>query len=207
MRSQIKNLINKIEFNENTINTIIGALVLVIVVGVIFNYYSNEQSDQTPEPEITQTNQTDRDQIAHGMTSSAATSRYEVTANDSLWSIAQDAYGDGHYWVEIAHANNLSNPNLIETGMLLDLPRVEMVDSTFLAADITDEAHANQTVSESVAGAQTEVHTVQPSDSLWNIAVQVYNDGYQWVQIWEANRDQITNPDILITGTELTIPR
>ena len=48
---------------------------------------------------------------------------YEVVRGDSLWNIAERAYGDGYRWVEIAQANNLSNPNLIHSGNILAIPR------------------------------------------------------------------------------------
>jgi len=48
---------------------------------------------------------------------------YIVARGDYLWSIAIRAYGDGFKWVEIAKANKLSNPDLIHSGLKLQLPR------------------------------------------------------------------------------------
>lgn len=48
---------------------------------------------------------------------------YTVVRGDSLWKIAQKAYGDGNRWVEIAKANKLANPNLIHAGNVFTLPR------------------------------------------------------------------------------------
>lgn len=48
---------------------------------------------------------------------------YAVEAGDNLWSIAVRAYGDGYMWPQIAEANKVTNPNLIETGQKLKLPR------------------------------------------------------------------------------------
>ena len=48
---------------------------------------------------------------------------YTVQKDDSLWSIAVRAYGDGYQWVKIAKANNLANPDLIFSGNVLTLPR------------------------------------------------------------------------------------
>lgn len=48
---------------------------------------------------------------------------YTVVHGDYLWEIAVRAYGDGYRWVDIAKANNLSNPNLIFSGNVLKLPR------------------------------------------------------------------------------------
>ncbi len=48
---------------------------------------------------------------------------YTVVRGDSLWSIAQRAYGDGNRWVDIARANNLANPRIIHAGNVFTLPR------------------------------------------------------------------------------------
>jgi nucleoid-associated protein YgaU len=48
---------------------------------------------------------------------------YTVAHGDYLWEIAIRAYGDGYRWVDIAKANNLSNPDLIYSGNVLKLPR------------------------------------------------------------------------------------
>ena len=48
---------------------------------------------------------------------------YTVVHGDSLWKIAERAYGDGYKWVEIAKANNLLHPGIIHSGNTLTLPR------------------------------------------------------------------------------------
>lgn len=48
---------------------------------------------------------------------------YTVVKGDHLWSISVRAYGDGYKWPEVAKANNLSNPGVIEVGQQLKLPR------------------------------------------------------------------------------------
>ena len=61
---------------------------------------------------------------ATGQVSSATTEKkqYTVVHGDSLWSIAMKQYNDGYKWVEIAKANNLTNPNIIFAGNVLMLP-------------------------------------------------------------------------------------
>lgn len=48
---------------------------------------------------------------------------YTVVKGDNLWNIAVRAYGDGYRWIDIANANNLTNPNLIHPGNVFSLPR------------------------------------------------------------------------------------
>lgn len=50
-------------------------------------------------------------------------SSYVVQKGDYLWDIAIRAYGDGYKWVDIANANNIPNPDVIDTGLVLKLPR------------------------------------------------------------------------------------
>lgn len=49
-------------------------------------------------------------------------------------------------------------------------------------------------------------YTVQKGDSLSKIARDKYGDGTKWKAIFEANRDQITNPDLIHPGQVLKIP-
>ena len=50
------------------------------------------------------------------------------------------------------------------------------------------------------------VITVQWGHTLWGIAQQHLGEGVMYVQIYEANRDQIRNPDLIYPGQIFTIP-
>src|SRR3989344_761158 len=56
-------------------------------------------------------------------TASITGTSYTVVAGDSLWKIAERAYGDPYKWVDIAKANGLLNPDIIHSGNVLTLPR------------------------------------------------------------------------------------
>jgi len=45
-------------------------------------------------------------------------------------------------------------------------------------------------------------------DCLWNIAgrTEIYADPFQWPKIWQANTDQIKNPDLIQPGWVLSVP-
>lgn len=49
-------------------------------------------------------------------------------------------------------------------------------------------------------------HTVQPGESLSAISREVYGNAKHWRLIYEANRDQIDNPDLIHIGQVLKIP-
>jgi nucleoid-associated protein YgaU len=48
--------------------------------------------------------------------------------------------------------------------------------------------------------------TVQPGFTLWGIAQERYGDGVMYVQVFEANRDKIRNPDLIYPGQVFTVP-
>jgi nucleoid-associated protein YgaU len=49
-------------------------------------------------------------------------------------------------------------------------------------------------------------YTVVEGDSLSKIALREYGDAGQWRRIFEANRDQINDPDLIHPGQSLRIP-
>ena len=55
-----------------------------------------------------------------------------------------------------------------------------------------------------VAAGSEVFYTVVPGDSLSKIATQY--KGVTWQKIFEANRDQIKNPDLIHPGQKLRIP-
>ena len=47
---------------------------------------------------------------------------------------------------------------------------------------------------------------IQPGNNLWVIATRVYGEGLRYVQIHDANRDQIQNPDLIFPGQVFGLP-
>lgn len=58
----------------------------------------------------------------------------------------------------------------------------------------------------STVSASAQTYTVVSGDSLSKIAKKFYGDANAWKQIFEANRDKISNPDMIHPGQVLTIP-
>jgi nucleoid-associated protein YgaU len=50
-------------------------------------------------------------------------------------------------------------------------------------------------------------HTVAAGDTLSAIAQEFYGDTNQWPRIFEANRDQINNPNLIYPGQKLRVPQ
>jgi len=181
----IKNILKAIKLNESTISMILGALV-IIVVGVLVVNYFKDQENQGLLPEAITENQTETAEL--GKT-------YTVSKGDNLWKIAENAYGSGYNWVDIAEANELTSPDILNEGQELSIPDVEPKLAT--VASIMDESSPD-----TISGATYEV---QKGDNLWNISVRAYGDGFKWVEIATANN--LSNPDLIHHGNILVLPR
>lgn len=212
MQLTLQRIIKKLELNESAISTIIGGIALLIVSVLFVGYFKDYKSAPViePKPDITSSETiTTKGEISlneAGQTSSAATSKYKVQANESLWTIAQREYQDGYKWVEIAQANQLVNPDLITEGMMLDLPRASDIGiSEIVAPDLAVE-ETEKVIPTTQEETDLKTYTVVNNDSLWKISQNVYNDGYKWSQIWQLNQEQIQNPDILPVGLVLKLP-
>ena len=59
---------------------------------------------------------------------------------------------------------------------------------------------------ESTTSTSGTTYVVKPGDSLSRIARAHYGDADQWRRIYEANRDQIKDPDLIHPGQSLKIP-
>ena len=54
--------------------------------------------------------------------------------------------------------------------------------------------------------AGSETITVKPGEYLYSIAKRVYGDASKWRLIYDANRDQLSNPDAVRVGMKLVVP-
>ena len=68
-----------------------------------------------------------------------------------------------------------------------------------------------QTASADAASAATPATgegriVVQPGNSLWKIARESYGQGVRYTVIYEANREQISNPDLIYPGQVFAVP-
>ena len=172
---------------------ILGAIVIVVVGLLVVNYFKGLDTGITL-PVGKQT------EIEGPTVTRDGETFHVVQAGENLWKIAEKYYDSGYNWVDIASANNLSNPGVVELGQELSIPSVESRTPTTVATTniLGDSAGS----SEAIAGA---TYTVTRGDSLWSIAVRAYGDGYRWVDI--ARENDLTNPNIIHSGNVLTLPR
>ncbi len=59
----------------------------------------------------------------------------------------------------------------------------------------------------SAAGGMLQNYIVQPGDSLSTISQNIYGSPGQYMKIFEANRDQLSDPNKIKTGQVLKIPK
>lgn len=60
--------------------------------------------------------------------------------------------------------------------------------------------------SENTGSSDQITHTVQSGDTLSAIAKEYYGDSGKYMRIFEANRDQLKDPDKIRVGQVLVIP-
>lgn len=95
-------------------------------------YYNDYEIDYTIEIELAPKtsylaaqNTTSSGAASPSATSTSASTpakTYTVKSGDTLWSIAQQFYGDGSQYRKIATANNIGNPDQISVGTTLTIP-------------------------------------------------------------------------------------
>ncbi|MAY95000.1 MAG: hypothetical protein CMH84_00465 [Nocardioides sp.] len=120
-----------------------------------------------------------------------ATVDHSVKPGESLWSIAEDHFGDGARYKEIAELNRDllgSRPSFLEPGWVLKLPAP-------------------------TGGAPAHAYTVQPNDTLSDIAHDELGDADRWPEIYKASTGitqpggaHLAAPDVIDVGWKLNIP-
>jgi len=106
-----------------------------------------------------------------------------VRSGESLSLISKQYYNDPLKWDAIYQANRdkISDPDVIHPGQELVIPEI---------TENTDK----------------KVHVVASGESLSLIAKKYFGDPMKWNAIYEANKDKISNPDVIRPGQELVIP-
>jgi len=175
---------------EEVISMFLGLVIVVVVIGLIFNFYQKMKGN-VAIPGVT-----NNIKITENVTKSEDSKDvYKVVKDDNLWKIAVKVYNDGYAWTKIATANKIKNPSYLEVGQELILPNIEKKEivSQINSSDKSEVVSAGE-------------YKVVRADSLWKIAVRNYGDGYQWVKIYQVNKSKINNPNKLEIGMTLIIP-
>ncbi|MBI4080350.1 MAG: LysM peptidoglycan-binding domain-containing protein [Candidatus Levybacteria bacterium] len=218
-------ILSYFRFGESYTSLILGIVVVIIstilLVSFIRNYNIAKLGNQQPDISATKTENVNQQSKPGGS--------YIVQEGDDLWTIAEKIYNDGYQWEAIAKANNLSAPNELAAGKTLQLPRVKAKPQPTTIATVsvapTKAAEPSGTIEpksttqpsaiptiqvspqqkkENIAGTK---YTIREGDTLWDIAVRSYGDGFKWVEIYRANATMISNPDLIYTGSTISVPK
>lgn len=81
----------------------------------------------------------------------------------------------------------------------LNVPSVKVSTTVNRPSGLQSRPNTSET-----GGGQT--YTVVSGDSLWAIAKKHYGNGAEYTKIFEANKDKISNPNLIYPGQVLTIP-
>lgn len=185
---RVSKVLGQKNWPESYTSLVLGLIVVVVVAILVVSFFKSRQSMEVSS------DKTQRNAELQELTQEENNSVYTVVEGDNLWTISEKFYQTGYKWVDIAKMNNLSNPDVIEKGVKLKIPKIEQQKK------IVEPVVAQPNT---ISGT---TYTVKQSEFLWDIAVRAYGDGYKWLEI--ANVNNISNPDyIIFTGDVLKIPR
>lgn len=176
--------------------------VVVVIIAVLFVVSLLKQTHHIQQTSSTATSATP----AAGQPSELKQNgqkMYTVETGDDLWSISQKFYNSGYNWVDIAKANHITEPGMIFAGNKIILPNVTPQAPT--VTGVPPSGQATQPTIQPINQISGTTYAVQKGDSLWDIAVRAYMDGYQWTKIAQANN--LSDPNLIFSGNVLKIPR
>jgi len=183
---------------EELVSMVLGLLIVVFMGVMLVNYIQKRNEGNIAVPGVSdELVLNEGDVLVKNNKVVTPETIYVVEKDDNLWKIAEKKYNSGYNWVDIAKANDLTDPGLLAVGQKLKLPVVEKKVIT---------------TNEEIAGLEgkkvdTGEYIVNTGDSLSKIAMWAYGDKFAWTRIWEANKDKISNPNIIYKGMKLIIPQ
>lgn len=223
-RSFLDKIQTDLEKNQSYLNLILGALIVIVLGVLIFNYFnkpSEEPGDLGPSAQMTD----DQGDV----TKEGLPGTYIVKEGDTLFLIAQKYYSDGNKYTEIVKENSLPSES-IDAGQKLTIPKLEaslVKSSASPEASVTASPSSSPEQSPSVlsseipapaggkggalnqttwgASISEDTYTVVKGDWLSTIAGRAYGDIIQYEKIAKANN--IPDPNTIEVGTVLKIPR
>lgn len=188
--TKIGGLLEGVKKSEQLISMLMGVAVVLLVGYFSYRYFQGRQ--------IARSNVVSEETSSIAETAGIQSSSiiHKVAEGEDLWNIAEKYYSSGYNWVDIAKKNNLKNPNILTAGQELTIPNVTPKGETIGTSIKTEAPDGNRE------------YVVQKGDYLSKIAVNFYGNGkgYQWTIIWQENKAQIKNPNLISPGQKLRIP-
>jgi nucleoid-associated protein YgaU len=107
--------------------------------------------------------------------------------------------------VRLAHVHIQDNKLYIEGACGSDAIKNKIWDQAKLVDPTYSDLTLNLTVDPSLAPKQ-QTYTVAAGDSLSKIAKQFYGNANDYMKIFNANKDKLTDPNNIKVGQQLVIP-
>jgi len=150
--------------------------------------HANELPDETPR-------------VADPLVEDAvAVATHRVEKGDSLWSIAERRYGDGHLAKALGEYNvargRLRDPDTIRVGATILIPEPRALNRPVLAAKKPTTTREPE----------PRTYTVQRGDTLGEIAQRQLGSARRVQAILTANQSTIEDPDDIRVGMVLRLP-
>ncbi len=154
---------------------------------------------------------------AVGTTNDAA-DYYVVQPQDNFWTISRKKYGTSRFFHALAELNKERIPDAgrMRPGMKVSTPPAEILEerySQFLPPGTKVQVAAGYDVFAKVTPTGFQVgpdgtpkYRTGEHDTLSEIAAKHLGRSSRWIQIYEMNRDKLSNPNQLKVGTELVLP-
>ncbi|NDC53615.1 MAG: LysM peptidoglycan-binding domain-containing protein [Planctomycetia bacterium] len=129
----------------------------------------------------------------------AATSTYVVRDGDDLTGIAMKVYGHagGAQAIWTVNRDRLSDPNLLPIGLELRIPPSWSVPA------VQPGASGGRVIEPGRRPARVRV---APGETFETLAERFYGDRSVAPRLYEANRDLLRDPALLVPGMELRLP-
>ena len=124
---------------------------------------------------------------------------YTLQEGDTLSDIAKKFYGSRKQWIAIAKANPTVDPTRLKVGQKIRLPESEAIDQP------TEPQDSTPTPPPAAPAGESSV-VVRSGDTLGAISQRVYGTSKKWREIFEANKDQLPDPNRLRVGMKLKLP-
>ena len=212
-KSYFDKLEEEIRSNNSPLSLVLGALIILVVGILIFNYFTQKNKGDINTGQQTQQGDVSPDKLP---------GKYTVKEGDTLFTIAEKYYKDGYQFTEIAKVNSVGDANAITVGQVLEIPKLAEAVTPSPTASSSPVAEAQPQPSVTPAaeaevgtgGGDTTVwgpkitgntYTVVEGDWLSTIAARTYGDVMAYTKIAQANN--ISNPDLILPGQVLNLPR
>ncbi len=143
---------------------------------------------------------------------------YVVEPQDNFWTISRKKYGTSRYFQALAEVNKarIPDPARMRPGMKVSTPPADVLEERY-AQFMPPGTRVQKTSAEDLTAKSaptgffiaidgTAKYRTGEHDTLSEIASKHLGRSSRWIQIYEMNRDKLSNPNQVKVGIELTLP-